>query len=58
MSAQERQMILAQVISDITGFGPIEKMFHEPQVSEVMVNGPRQIYIEKNGRLELSSAVF
>ena len=58
LNAQERQMILAQVISDITGLGPIEKMFHEPQVSEVMVNGPKQIYVEKNGRLELSNVTF
>ena len=37
-----------------TGLGPI----HEPQVSEVMVNGPKQIYIEKDGRLELSNVTF
>ena len=58
LNVQERQMILAQVISDITGLGPIEKMFHEPQVSEVMVNGPKQIYIEKDGRLDLSNVTF
>lgn len=58
LSNDERQLILSSVISDILGLGPIENLLREPEVSEVMVNGPGQVYIEKNGRLELSGVTF
>lgn len=58
LSAQDKQMILAQIISDITGLGPIEKLLHDPKISEVMVNGYTQVYVEKSGKLELTGVTF
>ena len=58
LGAQERQLILGQVVSDILGLGPIEKVLHDPEVSEIMVNGPKQVYIERKGKLELTDITF
>ena len=58
LNSQERHLILSQVVADILGLGPIEKLLHSPEVSEIMVNGPKQVYIEKNGVLELTDITF
>jgi pilus assembly protein CpaF len=46
----ERERLFEDVTADIIGFGPIEPLLQDPTVSEVMVNGPNQIYIEQNGQ--------
>lgn len=46
------------VASELIGYGPITKLLNDPTVSEIMVNGPYQIYVEKNGKLELSDYYF
>jgi pilus assembly protein CpaF len=43
--------MVEEVYQDTAGFGPIEKYLHDPVVSEIMVNGPEQIFVEKNGEL-------
>ncbi len=58
VTVPERQTILAQIISDILGMGPIEKLLHDPEVTEIMVNGHSQVYIERNGKLELTNIAF
>jgi pilus assembly protein CpaF len=58
LSAAERQQIVSESIDDILGFGPIEPYLHDETVTEVMANGPDNVYIERNGRIELTSARF
>ncbi len=48
----------SRAISEVVGLGPIEAYLSDPEVSEVMVNGPDTIYIEKNGRLHRTEGVF
>lgn len=43
-----------EVLRRLVGLGPIEELLDDPDVSEIMVNGPRQIYVERNGVLELT----
>lgn len=43
---------------EVLGLGPLEELLADPTISEVMVNGPRQIYVEKEGRLRLSDKRF
>src|SRR5215208_4372209 len=45
-------------MDDIFGLGPVEEFLRDSMVSDVLVNGINQIYIERNGRLELTSASF
>jgi pilus assembly protein CpaF len=54
----DRKKIVEEIINDLTGFGPINPLLLDPEVSEVMVNGPNQVYVERNGKLELSYVQF
>ena len=48
----ERETILQQVVDEAVGLGPLERLLADPQVSEIMVNSPEDIYVERGGRLE------
>lgn len=54
----ERQKIISEIIDETIGFGPINPLIHDETVSEIMVNGPKQVYVEKKGKLVLSDIVF
>jgi pilus assembly protein CpaF len=54
----ERATLVDDVMAEIGGFGPIEPLLHDESITEVMVNGPRQVYIERKGKLELTGVVF
>jgi len=54
----ERARLLEVILHDITGLGPLEDLLAEPDVSEIMVNGPKQIYVERKGKLESVSTTF
>lgn len=54
----DRMKISDEIFDEIAGYGPITPLLNDPEISEVMVNGPNQIYIERNGRLELSDYFF
>ncbi|MDP4153382.1 MAG: CpaF family protein [Bacillota bacterium] len=54
----ERTRISTALYNDIMGCGPIEDLLNDPSVTEIMVNGPSQVYIEKNGKLQLSGVTF
>lgn len=54
----ERSRLFEAIAAEILGFGPIEPLLNDDSVSEVMVNGPRQVYVERNGRLEMTDVTF
>jgi len=47
----ERQTLVQSVFDDILGYGPIDRLLRDPGVSEVMVNGPEHVYIEREGKI-------
>jgi pilus assembly protein CpaF len=51
MSVAETAQVAQSVTDDVLGYGPIERLLHDPTVSEIMVNGPDQVYIERNGKI-------
>ena len=51
LSTSDRARVTQEISDDILGYGPIEPFLRDPDVSEVMVNGPDSIWLEKNGRL-------
>jgi pilus assembly protein CpaF len=53
-----RKQIFDNILDELTGFGPIQPLLEDPDVSEVMVNGPKKIYIEKGGQLTKTSITF
>lgn len=46
------------IAADIIGLGPIEPLLHDADVSEIMVNGPKQVYVERHGKLVRTSVTF
>jgi pilus assembly protein CpaF len=53
-----RGMILKEVLNELLGYGPLQPLLKDPEVTEVMVNGPKRVYVEKKGQLQRSSVVF
>jgi pilus assembly protein CpaF len=58
LTRAERVRMLEQITDEIIGLGPMEPLLRDETVTEIMVNGPRQVYIERAGRLELTNVVF
>lgn len=58
MSRTERARLLEVILHDITGLGPLEDLLAEKDISEIMVNGPKQIYVERKGKLQKASTTF
>jgi len=54
----ERQAIAAVITDEVLGFGPLEPLLNDNEITEIMVNGPRQVYVERNGKLIRSEVVF
>ncbi len=54
----QRQLIVAEIIDETIGFGPITPLLNDPNISEVMVNGPNQVYVERDGKLVLTCVKF
>ncbi|MCD4802531.1 MAG: CpaF family protein [Anaerolineales bacterium] len=52
LTKYEQAQIFEEIQDEITGFGPIQSLLADPDISEIMVCGPEQVYIEKNGKLE------
>jgi pilus assembly protein CpaF len=58
LSRTERQRLFESITADIIGLGPIEPLLADEDVSEIMVNGPKQVYIEKKGKLIKTDITF
>src|SRR3990172_56329 len=53
-----RKQIFREILDELTGFGPIQSLLEDSDVSEVMVNGPKKVYVEKGGKLMKSPITF
>jgi len=58
VTEKQRLEINDRLLNDILGFGPLEPFLQQPEVTEIMVNGPKEIFIEQNGRLFKTAAAF
>jgi pilus assembly protein CpaF len=58
LSASERDEVVEHVISEVAGLGPIEPLFRDPTVTDILVNGPADIHVERAGRLSRVDASF
>src|SRR5262245_333272 len=58
LTRQERAQVTREITDDILGYGPLEPFLRDETVTEVMVNGPHKIYIERRGKLTLTNAQF
>ena len=58
LTRDERREIVRQLTDDILGYGPIEPLLRDESVTEIMVNGPDKVYVERNGKLERTDVRF
>jgi pilus assembly protein CpaF len=58
LSRTERNVLLEQIVAEILGLGPLEPLLKDETLTEIMVNGCDSIYIERNGKIEKTSAKF
>jgi len=58
MTRTERVLLFDQVVAEILGLGPIEQLLQDNTITEVMVNGPTDIYIERKGKIEKTNLKF
>lgn len=54
----EKKNLLQELIDDILGLGPLEVLLADPTVNDILVNGPKQVYVERKGVLELTDILF
>jgi pilus assembly protein CpaF len=58
LTREERRELVRQLTDDILGYGPLEQLLRDDSVTEIMVNAYDRVYIERSGKLELSSSRF
>ena len=58
LNLTERERLVSEVIDETFGLGPLEPLMRDPTITDILVNGPKLIYVERRGRLEESSVVF
>ena len=58
LTRDERRQIVREITDDILGYGPLEPLLRDDTVTEVMVNGPDRIYVERAGKLERTASTF
>jgi pilus assembly protein CpaF len=58
LSAADKAQLIQDVSDDILGYGPIDKLLKDENISEVMVNGPESVYVERSGKVEKTQANF
>src|SRR5215216_3648904 len=58
LAGEDRRRLAAEIADDIFGYGPLERLLADASVSEIMVNGPKDIWIERAGRLSQTTLTF
>ena len=58
LSRQERERLVLEIWHETFGLGPLEPLMQDPTVSDILVNGPRDIYVERRGKLERTETIF
>jgi pilus assembly protein CpaF len=58
LNRPEQADLVYQIVNDMMGLGPLEPLLEDDTITDIMINGPKQVYIEKKGKLDLSSVTF
>jgi pilus assembly protein CpaF len=58
LNVEERENLIMQVLDEIFGLGPLQPLMEDPTVADILVNTADTIYVERNGRLELTDVRF
>src|SRR3954451_23065770 len=58
LNRMERERLIDEVLDETFGFGPLEMLLKDPTISDILVNGPHKIYVERRGKLEKTDVKF
>jgi pilus assembly protein CpaF len=58
LNTSERQRLAQEILDETFGLGPLETLLSDPKISDILINGPRKIYVERAGRLTLTDVKF
>ena len=58
LNRPEQADLVYQIVNDMMGLGPLEPLLEDDTITDIMINGPKQVYIEKKGKLDLSGVTF
>src|SRR6516162_3149148 len=58
LNRMERERLIDEVLDETFGFGPLEVLLKDPTISDILVNGPHKIYVERRGKLEKTDVKF
>jgi pilus assembly protein CpaF len=58
LNFEERDLVVNQVLDEIFGLGPLEPLIQDPEISDILVNTYKQVFIERHGRLEKTDVIF
>ncbi len=58
LNRMERERLIDEVLDETFGFGPLEMLLKDPTVSDILVNGPHKVYVERRGKLEKTEVKF
>ena len=58
LNRTERERLVEEVLDETFGLGPLEMLLKDPTVSDILINGPRSIYVERRGRMEKTTVAF
>jgi len=58
LNFNERQRLISEVLDETFGLGPLEVLLADPTICDILVNGPKQVYVERGGRLEMTEVQF
>jgi pilus assembly protein CpaF len=58
MNRADKSRLFEQIMADILGYGPIEPLLADESITEIMVNGPKNVYVERSGKIEKTNITF
>src|SRR5439155_3379395 len=58
LSQRDREQLGEEILHEVYGLGPIEPLLRDPEISDILVNTSRQVYIERHGKLEATTVIF
>ena len=58
VTANDKERLVEILFDEVIGLGPLESLLRDPEISEIMVNRPEQIFVERSGKIELTSLAF
>src|SRR5437870_13373361 len=58
LNRMERERLIDEILDETLGFGPLEALLKDPTISDILINGPAQVYVERRGKLEKTDIKF